>query len=120
MKDISTNDIQNNIPLVTRKDFAREIRVKHVEVGGKKLTIMAGPCTVESKTQIFEIAKAIKDAGAKILRGGVFKPLTFPYGDPLGIADSDSAEPSRDREEILGKEEKNSKVDKNDSHKEGD
>lgn len=112
MKDISQNDIQNNIPLVTRKDFRREIKVGNVEVGGKKIVIMAGPCTIESKTQIFEIAKAVKDAGAHILRGGIFKPLTFPYGDPLGQPDIDSDEPKQDRMKIFPKSELFKKAEK--------
>lgn len=105
MKDISQNDIQNNIPLVTRKDFNREVKAGNIEIGKEKLVIMAGPCTVESKTQIFEIAKALKEAGATMLRGGVFKPLTFPYGDPLGQPDSDSGQSPRDRKEILNRKE---------------
>ena len=105
MKDISQNDIQNNIPLVTRKDFNREVKVGNIEIGKRRLTIIAGPCTVESKTQIFEVAKAVKEAGATMLRGGVFKPLTFPYGDPLGQPDSDSGQSPRDRKEILDKKE---------------
>lgn len=105
MKDISQNDIQNNIPLVSRKEFVRSVKAKNVTIGGNRLTIMAGPCTIESRTQIFKIAKAVKNAGAHMLRGGVFKPLTFPYGDPLLMADLNSAEPSRDRREILEKEE---------------
>jgi 3-deoxy-7-phosphoheptulonate synthase len=105
MKDISVSDIENNIPLVTRRDFTRDVRAKNITIGGPRLTIMAGPCTVESKTQIFEIAKAVKNAGAHMLRGGVFKPLTFPYGDPLGKSDSDLNEQSRDRRDILTKSE---------------
>ncbi len=105
MKDISSNDIKNNIPLSTRKDFSRDINAKGVEIGGKSLTIMAGPCTVESKTQIFEIAKAVKEAGAHMIRGGIFKPLTFPYGDPLGAGDSDTNDPSKERMEVISKTE---------------
>lgn len=105
MKDISIKDMENNIPLVCRKNFARSLRAGKLEIGGKRLTIMAGPCTVESRSQIFEIAKAVKESGAHMLRGGVFKPLTFPYGDPLGIADSDSMEPSKNREEVLSRKE---------------
>ena len=105
MKDISVTDIQNNIPLVTRKDFKRVVKAGNVTIGGKALTIMAGPCTVESKTQIFEIAKAVKEAGANMLRGGVFKPLTFPYGDPLAQHDADAGLPTVDREKILTKNE---------------
>ncbi len=47
--------------------------------GGKKLGIIAGPCSVESKTQLLEIAHAVKEAGAVGLRGGAFKPRTNPY-----------------------------------------
>lgn len=105
MKDISQKDIQDNLPLVTRKDFKRKIRVKDVNIGGDKLTVMAGPCAIESKRQIFKVAKMVKDAGANMLRGGVFKPLTFPYGDPLGQPDADSGQPTQDRKKILSKTE---------------
>ena len=106
MKDISPNDMQNNIPLVSRKDFERKIMVGNVELSKDKVNIIAGPCTVESKTQIFEIAKAVKEAGATMLRGGVFNPLTFPYGDPLCKADADDPQgKSHDRKDILSKEE---------------
>lgn len=101
MKDISANDIKNNLPLVTRKDFKRDIKAGNVKIGEGKITIMAGPCTIESKSQIFEIARAVKDAGAHMLRGGVFKPLTFPYGDPLGQPDADSDEPKRERTRVV-------------------
>ena len=55
------------------------IRVGDTEVGGKKLAIMAGPCSVESKEQITYVAQEVKKAGATCLRGGVFKPRTSPY-----------------------------------------
>lgn len=58
---------------------ASEIRVGDTVVGGKKLSVMAGPCSVESNEQIEEVAKAVKAAGATILRGGAFKPRTSPY-----------------------------------------
>lgn len=48
-------------------------------IGGDKLAIIAGPCSVESKEQITEIAKAVKETGAGFLRGGAFKPRTSPY-----------------------------------------
>jgi 3-deoxy-7-phosphoheptulonate synthase len=48
-------------------------------VGGEEITIIAGPCSVESRSQIIEIAHAVKEAGASALRGGVFKPRTSPY-----------------------------------------
>ncbi len=48
-------------------------------VGGKDLIIMAGPCSVESRSQIIETAHAVKEAGAHILRGGAYKPRSSPY-----------------------------------------
>jgi 3-deoxy-7-phosphoheptulonate synthase len=112
MKDISQNDIQNNIPLVCRKDFQREVKVKDVIVGGTQPAIMAGPCTVESRTQIMETAQAVKEAGATMLRGGVFKPLTFPYGDPLLQPDADESAPALDRLTILDKKDMIRKAEK--------
>jgi len=55
------------------------IKVKDIEIGGKELVIMAGPCAVESKEQLFESAKIVKESGAQILRGGAYKPRTSPY-----------------------------------------
>lgn len=105
MKDISPADLANNINLSTRSDFAREVNVGPYRLGGKQIVIIAGPCTVESKTQMFEVAQRVKDAGAHALRGGVFKPLTFPYGDPLGLCDADRKGENRDRRNIIPKEE---------------
>ena len=50
-----------------------------VTVGGNEVVVMAGPCSVESREQIFTAAKQVKDAGAKFLRGGAFKPRSSPY-----------------------------------------
>lgn len=50
-----------------------------VQVGGEKIIVMAGPCTVESKERLMRIAKDVKKSGAKVLRGGAFKPRTSPY-----------------------------------------
>lgn len=55
------------------------VSVGDVSIGGDELTIIAGPCSVESEEQIVEIAKAVKKFGANILRGGAFKPRTSPY-----------------------------------------
>jgi 3-deoxy-7-phosphoheptulonate synthase len=55
------------------------IDVGGVKLGGPELVVMAGPCSVESRSQILEAAHAVKAAGAKILRGGAFKPRTSPY-----------------------------------------
>jgi 3-deoxy-7-phosphoheptulonate synthase len=50
-----------------------------VEVGGKEVIVMAGPCTVETREQILATAEAVSKAGAKVLRGGAFKPRSSPY-----------------------------------------
>ena len=55
------------------------VNVGGVKIGGGNLAVMAGPCSVESKEQVVEIAKAVKKAGANLLRGGAFKPRTSPY-----------------------------------------
>jgi 3-deoxy-7-phosphoheptulonate synthase len=56
------------------------IDVGGVKIGGDKIVIMAGPCSVESREQILETAWAVKEGGADILRGGAYKPSTSPYG----------------------------------------
>ena len=50
-----------------------------VKIGGKALVVMAGPCSVESRQMLFEVARSVKVAGAQVLRGGAFKPRTSPY-----------------------------------------
>lgn len=55
------------------------VRIRDVEIGGDRLPVVAGPCSVESEDQILDTAKAVKEAGASILRGGAFKPRTSPY-----------------------------------------
>ena len=55
------------------------IRVRDTQIGGGTLTLMAGPCSVESEAQIVAIAKQVKASGATVLRGGAFKPRTSPY-----------------------------------------
>jgi len=61
------------------KSFDTTVKVKDVVIGGKEVIIMAGPCVVENEKQIFETASYVKAAGAKILRGGAFKPRSSPY-----------------------------------------
>ena len=57
-----------------------EVRISDsVVLGGRKIVVMAGPCSVESERQIIESALAVKAAGATVLRGGAFKPRTSPY-----------------------------------------
>ena len=59
------------------------IDVRGVKIGGDSpVVIMAGPCTVESRDQLLSTAKAVKELGATILRGGAYKPSTSPYGFP--------------------------------------
>jgi 3-deoxy-7-phosphoheptulonate synthase len=55
------------------------VRVGGVAVGGSDLVVVAGPCAVESREQVLTIARAVKAAGAQLLRGGAFKPRTSPY-----------------------------------------
>jgi 3-deoxy-7-phosphoheptulonate synthase len=55
------------------------IKVGNAEIGGDKLVVIAGPCTVESEELLMDIARLAKEAGASILRGGAFKPRTSPY-----------------------------------------
>jgi len=55
------------------------VNVNGLEVGGKDLVIIAGPCAVESREQMLEIAHLVKEAGANALRGGAYKPRTSPY-----------------------------------------
>jgi len=67
--------------LVSR-EFKKEdtvIKIGNVSIGAKDLAVMAGPCAIESKKQLLETAKEVKKAGARLLRGGAFKPRTSPY-----------------------------------------
>jgi 3-deoxy-7-phosphoheptulonate synthase len=64
------------------REFKKEhsvFRVDGHEIGGDDFVVMAGPCSVESERQIMETAEAVAEAGAKVLRGGAFKPRTSPY-----------------------------------------
>lgn len=56
------------------------VDVRGVEVGGRTIVVMAGPCAVESPEQLLATARAVQASGAGILRGGAFKPRTSPYG----------------------------------------
>jgi 3-deoxy-7-phosphoheptulonate synthase len=64
------------------KEFRAErtrIRVNGCEIGGDEFIVMAGPCSVESEKQIMQAAEGVASSGAKLLRGGAFKPRTSPY-----------------------------------------
>ena len=80
-KDISDEDLKTKFPLAAKKkqDHKSKFTVAGVEFGGDLIPIFAGPNMVESKDLIFDVAKNIKFIGAHFMRGGAFKPLTFPY-----------------------------------------
>ena len=61
------------------KNENTEIKIKDVVIGSNEVIVMAGPCSVENEEQIFKLAEIVSKAGAKILRGGAFKPRTSPY-----------------------------------------
>lgn len=80
-KDISLEDIKTKFPLVAKKNknHKSKFKVSGVEFGSNLIPIFAGPNMVENEKLILNCAKNIKKAGAHFLRGGAFKPLTFPY-----------------------------------------
>ncbi|MEN6535386.1 MAG: 3-deoxy-7-phosphoheptulonate synthase, partial [Bryobacteraceae bacterium] len=55
------------------------VRVDSAEIGGGEFVVMAGPCAVESEDQMVSVAQAVARSGARMLRGGAFKPRTSPY-----------------------------------------
>ena len=73
--------VQKRYKLVSRESHPQNsvVEVAGIPVGGPRFIVMAGPCSVESETQLMTTAKAVKAAGAKVLRGGAFKPRTSPY-----------------------------------------
>jgi 3-deoxy-7-phosphoheptulonate synthase len=80
--------ISRPFKLVSREFRAEDtvIRVLDAVIGDGGLTVMAGPCSVETRDQLFETAHAVKSAGATVLRGGAFKPRTSPYSfQGLGV-----------------------------------
>lgn len=67
---------------LTSRTWRREktvVNARGVEIGGDKVVIMAGPCTIESEHQLFETARRVARSGARVLRGGAYKPRTSPY-----------------------------------------
>ena len=80
--------VENVVPILKPYKLAsKEVKpeptavdiVPGLAVGGERLVVMAGPCSVESEEQIVETARAVKAAGATVLRGGAYKPRTSPY-----------------------------------------
>jgi 3-deoxy-7-phosphoheptulonate synthase len=55
------------------------VQVGQVEIGGPRVAVMAGPCSVESRDQVMRVAERVARAGARVIRGGAFKPRTSPY-----------------------------------------
>ena len=80
-KDISLEDLKSKFPLVAKKNskHVSKFEIAGVEFGGDLIPIFAGPNMVESRDLIFDTAQNVKKNGAHFLRGGAFKPLTFPY-----------------------------------------
>jgi 3-deoxy-7-phosphoheptulonate synthase len=80
-KDITDEDLATKFPLAAKKNAAHRSRfsICGVEFGGDLIPIFAGPNMVESRELINDVAKNIKASGAHFMRGGAFKPLTFPY-----------------------------------------
>jgi len=67
---------------LSSQEFREEptiVKVRDAVIGGGSLTLMAGPCSIESREQLFEVAAGVAAAGATLLRGGAFKPRTSPY-----------------------------------------
>ena len=83
----SLEGVERVVPLLgpfklASRDFKEENTIFSIDgsqIGDKKIIVMAGPCAVESKSQVIETALAVKKAGATALRGGAFKPRTSPY-----------------------------------------
>jgi 3-deoxy-7-phosphoheptulonate synthase len=78
----SVMPVQKRYKLTSREAHPANSSIKinkNVTLGGRKFQVMAGPCSVESEKQLMTTAKAVKEAGATILRGGAFKPRTSPY-----------------------------------------
>jgi 3-deoxy-7-phosphoheptulonate synthase len=73
--------LTSNFKLASRQTKTRDtiIKIKDIEIGGKNLFIIAGPCSIESKEQLESCAKIAKECGAQGLRGGAYKPRTSPY-----------------------------------------
>ena len=80
-KDISIEDIKTKFPLVAKKNknHKSKFKISGIEFGGNLIPIFAGPNMVESEKLIIDCALNVKKSGAHFLRGGAFKPLTFPY-----------------------------------------
>jgi len=77
MEELSVSSALKLVVRGTRQDTV--INIGDVKVGGNKIVVIAGPCTVEGREQLLETAHSVKNSGASMLRGGAFKPRTLPY-----------------------------------------
>lgn len=59
--------------------MSKALKIGNIQIGGGQFALIAGPCTVESESQILEVARSVKQSGASLLRGGAFKGRTSPY-----------------------------------------
>jgi 3-deoxy-7-phosphoheptulonate synthase len=78
------------------------VKIRDVEIGGNQVVVMAGPCSVETRDQIEEIAGVVARGGAKVIRGGAFKPRSSPYSfQGLGEAGLKMMREAADRHNLL-------------------
>jgi 3-deoxy-7-phosphoheptulonate synthase len=84
----SMHGVESVVPILKPYKLAsKEVKIEPsvisisetVKIGGREIIVMAGPCSVEGEEQIIETARAVREAGAQVLRGGAFKPRTSPY-----------------------------------------
>jgi 3-deoxy-7-phosphoheptulonate synthase len=77
--DHDVKQLTNSEAVIDNVQLQSKINIGNVEIGGSQFVVIAGPCAVESRQQIFDAATMVKDRGARILRGGAFKPRTSPH-----------------------------------------
>ena len=78
--------ISSRIKLAANRGEKTIVQVGDVSIGAEKVIVIAGPCSVESREQMLEVARSVKASGAAMIRGGAFKPRTLPYSfQGLGV-----------------------------------
>jgi 3-deoxy-7-phosphoheptulonate synthase len=81
-----TIKISSRIKLAANRGEKTIVQVGDVSIGAEKVAVIAGPCSVESREQMLEVARSVKASGAVMIRGGAFKPRTLPYSfQGLGV-----------------------------------
>ncbi|MBN2334759.1 3-deoxy-7-phosphoheptulonate synthase [Candidatus Bathyarchaeota archaeon] len=78
---MSVIKVSDKIRLASKQspDHSTTVHVRNIAFGGERVVVIAGPCSVESRDQLLETARIVKDAGCHMLRGGAYKPRTLPY-----------------------------------------